>query len=69
MPRKKNIHYKEQTLNICSCGIMTQVGTCTWANLGGNMVLLCWDCTDTIHKAELAKDARAASILNVDYIH
>ena len=41
----------------------------TWTEIDGELQLLCWDCTDRIHKAELAKDARAASILNVDYIH
>jgi len=49
----------------------------TWTEIDGELRLLCWDCTDTIRKAgmlkntlaELVKDARAASILNVDYIH
>ena len=50
MPRKNNIHYNKQILNICSCGVEAQVNTFTWANLGGHMVLLCWDCTDKLHK-------------------
>ena len=56
MPRKVNIHYKAQTLNICTCGVEAQVDTFTWANLGGHMVLLCWDCTDKLHKKTIAED-------------
>lgn len=57
--RKNDIPYKEQTVNICPCGIKSQPpsspsfrlrDTVTWANLGGHMVLLCWDCTDKLHK-------------------
>ena len=54
--RKVNIHYKEQTVNVCSCGVEAQVDTFTWANLGGHMVLLCWDCTDKLHKKTMAED-------------
>ena len=50
MPRKKNIHYKKQTLNICPCGVEAQVDTFTWANLGGDLVLLCWDCSAILHR-------------------
>ena len=41
---------------ICPCGIKAQVDTFTWANLGGHMVLLCWDCTDKLHKKTLAEN-------------
>ena len=51
------------------CHSFDDQGDYTWAEIDGELQLLCWDCTDRIHKAELAKDARAASILNVDYIH
>jgi len=48
--RKKDIAYKEQTVNICPCGVEAQIDTFTWADLGGHMVLLCWDCTNKLHK-------------------
>jgi len=51
------------------CHSVDTQGDYTWTEIGGELQLLCWDCTDTIHKEELAKDARAASILNVDYLH
>ena len=54
--RKKDIHYKAQTLNICTCGVMAQVDTFTWVNLGGHLVLLCWECTDKLHKKTMAED-------------
>ena len=40
----------------------------TWTSVDGELQLLCWACTDRIHTAESAKDARAASIINVDYL-
>ena len=54
--RKKNIRYREQRINICSCGVEAQVDTFTWANLGGHMVLLCWGCTDKLHKKIITED-------------
>ena len=53
MPRKKNT---QQTINICPCGVEAQVDTFTWANLGGDLVLLCWDCTDKLHRDTIEKD-------------
>ena len=41
----------------------------TWTIMGAEIDWICLVCTDRIHKEEIAKDARAASILNVDYIH
>ena len=58
MPTKKKIHYKEQQLNICVCGVEAQVDSFTWANLGGHMVLLCWDCTDKVHKDFITKERK-----------
>jgi len=40
----------------------------TWTEIHGELQLLCWTCTDKIHTVESAKDARAASIMNVDYL-
>ena len=50
MPRKKNIKYDTTQMNICTCGVEAPGNTFTWANLGGHLVLLCWDCTDKLHK-------------------
>ena len=60
MPRKKkktNIQYTDKrNINICTCGTQDEGDTFTWANLGGHLVLLCWDCTDTLHKNTIAKE-------------
>ena len=53
MPKQKKIHDKEQTLNICTCGIEAQDDTFIWANLGGYLVLLCWDCSAILHKKNI----------------
>ena len=55
MPRKK---IKDDTLqmNICTCGVEALENTFTWADLGGRLVLLCWECTDKLHKKFMAED-------------
>ena len=37
-------------MNICTCGVEAPGNTFTWADLGEHMVLLCWKCTDKLHK-------------------
>ena len=59
----------KQYTQCAQCHSEDTQGDYTWTEIDGELQLLCWDCTDTIHKEELAKDARAASILNVDYLH
>lgn len=56
MPRKKNIKYGKAKMNVCACGVEAPGDTFTWADLGGAMVLLCWSCTDTLHKNTIAKE-------------
>ena len=56
MTRKKNIKHSKGVLNICTCGVQAPGDTFTWADLGGHMVLLCWACTDTLHKNTLEKE-------------
>jgi len=67
MPRKKNIKYVTTQMNICTCGVEEPVyqtgyllpkNTFTWADLGGHMVLLCWDCTDKLHKKFMADEKK-----------
>jgi len=46
----------------------------TWADVDGEMRLLCWGCTDKLHKAaseaeELAQNIQLANAVNVDYLH
>ena len=60
MPRKKkktNIQYTyKRNINICTCGNKDEGDTFTWAKLGGHLVLLCWDCTDALHKNTITKE-------------
>tara|TARA_Y100000310_G_scaffold276539_1_gene293740 strand:+ start:291 stop:533 length:243 start_codon:yes stop_codon:yes gene_type:complete len=56
MTRKKNIHHSKKILSVCSCGVEAPGDTFTWADLGGHMVLLCWACTDKLHKNTLEKE-------------
>ena len=52
----KKIHYTQDKILICTCGNEALGDTFTWADLGGHMVLLCWSCTDTLHKNTMAKE-------------
>ena len=57
MPKKKK-HINYLVENICTCGKEAPGNTFTWASLGGHMVLLCWDCTDTLHNNTIAKERK-----------
>ena len=43
-------------MNICTCGVEAPGNAFTWADLGGHMVLLCWECTDKLHKKTMANE-------------
>ena len=58
MSRKKNIKYDTTQMNICTCGVEAPGNTFTWADLGGHMVLLCWDCTNKLHKKTLEDEKK-----------
>mgnify|MGYP007032450735 FL=1 len=58
MPRKKNIKHKPTTINICPCGVEALGDTMTWTNLGGHVVLLCWNCADILHTKAIAEEKK-----------
>jgi len=56
--RRKVTTIEEQI--VCPCGYEAKDAKhaeyFTWANLDGRMVLLCWGCTDKLHKNTLEKE-------------
>lgn len=62
MTRKKNkegvLKNLVNNMTICTCGVKAPGDTFTWADLGGHMALLCWACTDTLHKNTMEKERR-----------
>ena len=60
MPKKKNIKYKKEPIYICTCGVKAKDGVhktfFTWQNVGGTVVLLCWNCADKLHWDTINKD-------------
>ena len=60
MPRKKNIKYNKEDIFICPCGVKAKDNVhktyFSWQNLGGNIVMLCWDCADKLHQDYITKD-------------
>ena len=60
MPKKKNIKYKEEPIYICTCGVKAKDEVhqtfFTWQNVGGHVVMLCWNCADKLHKDTTLKE-------------
>jgi len=52
--QKRNL----KTPIVCICGHEGIPVWFTWASLDGKMVLLCWDCTDKLHKNTMAKEQK-----------
>ena len=46
----------QNTPVVCICGYKDIPRDFTWASLDGKMVLLCWGCTDKLHKNTMAKE-------------
>jgi|TARA_R110000824_G_scaffold120758_2_gene276408 hypothetical protein len=60
VPKKKNIKYREEQVYICTCGIKAKdkihEGFFSWQNVGGTVVMLCWNCADKLHRDVSTKE-------------
>ena len=60
VPRKKNITYKLEDMWICMCGLKAKDDVhktyFSWQNLGGHIVMCCWDCADKLHREAMKND-------------
>ena len=47
---------EQNTPIVCICGYKDIPKDFTWTSLDGRMVLLCWGCTDKLHKNTIEKE-------------
>ena len=47
---------EQNTEVVCICGYKDIPKDFIWSNLDGKMVLLCWGCSDKLHKNHMEKE-------------